>query len=82
MPIPLENTGTHEPSARGELNFVANSSGPTSNPLDAPLQPCPTDTISAQTVFHETQAVIRGLTTHIQTQEQMDRLLDKLNDLQ
>ena len=68
-------------SGREELSFVVDSSGPVSNLLDSPSRPRPTDTISARTVFHEANAAIRSLTAHIQTQEQMDDLLKKLNHL-
>jgi len=70
---------------RDELDFITNESSQPQipNPLESPSQqPRPTDTISAWTVFHETQAALRGLTTYIQTQEQMDDLLERLNHLE
>ena len=81
--ITLENARHQD--QRDELDFVTNESSQPqiSNPLESPTrQPRPTDTISARTVFHETQAALRGLTTHIQTQEQMDDLLERLNHLE
>ena len=44
-----------------------------SNPLDAPrVEARATDTLPARNVFHQTQAAVRGLTNHIQTQGEMD----------
>jgi hypothetical protein len=40
-----------------------------------------TDTLPARTVFHQTQAAVRSLTNHIQTQGEMDDLLEKISDL-
>ena len=81
--IILENARHQD--QRDELDFVTNESlqPQISNPLESPSrQPHPTDTISARTVFHETQAALHGLTTYIQTQEQMDDLLEWLNHLE
>lgn len=50
-----------------------------SNPLDVPrVEARATDTLPARTVFHQTQAAVRGLTNHIQTQGEMDDLLEKI----
>ena len=60
--------------------------GPQSNPLqprpcalDAPI---PTLTIAARTVFHEAQTAIRPLIAGIQTQEQLDALLNSFQEIQ
>ena len=59
---------------------------PQSNPLQPPpcvlIAPIPTQTIAARTVFHEAQAAIRPLIARIQTQEQLDTLLDSLREIQ
>ena len=44
--------------------------------------PLPTQTIAARTVFHEAQAAIRPLIAGIQTQEQLDNLLDSFQGIQ
>lgn len=56
-----------------------------SNPLEsrhtstpAPLQ---TQTIGSRTVFHEAQAALRPLLATIQTQEQLDTLVDRLETI-
>ena len=41
-----------------------------------------TQTVAARTVFHEAQAAIRPLLSAVQTQEQLDALVDSLRDLQ
>ena len=41
-----------------------------------------TQTVPAPTVFHEAQAAIRPLLSAVQTQEQLDALIDSLHDLQ
>jgi hypothetical protein len=41
-----------------------------------------TQTVAARTVFHEAQAAIRPLLSAVQTQEQLDALVDSLHDLQ
>jgi hypothetical protein len=41
-----------------------------------------TQTIPARTVFHEAQVAIRPLLSAVQTQEQLDALVDSLHDLQ
>jgi len=49
-----------------------------SNPLDKTVsQPPtrPTDTLPARTIHHEAQAVMRQVTAHIQTREQLDDFL-------
>ncbi|TFK31029.1 hypothetical protein BDQ12DRAFT_619691, partial [Crucibulum laeve] len=51
------------------------------NPLDATAGTRPTDTLSAREVFHATQARIRPLTSGIQTQEQLDTLLQHLDSI-
>ena len=61
-----------------------------SNPLSPRKYPTtPTDgfstatqTVPARTVFHEAQAAIRPLLSAVQTQEQLDALVDSLRDLQ
>jgi hypothetical protein len=57
-----------------------------SNPFQllphAPNAPVPTQTIAARTVFHEAQAAIRPLIAGIQTQEQLDALLDSFQGIQ
>ncbi|KDR72296.1 hypothetical protein GALMADRAFT_126504 [Galerina marginata CBS 339.88] len=54
------------------------------NPLElnpgTPTPP-PTQTLPARTVFHEANAALAPLTNGIQTQEQLDELLDDLNAL-
>jgi len=55
---------------------------PMSNPLDAPrMEARATDTLPARTVSHQIQAVVHGLTNHIQTQGEMDDLLEKMAEL-
>ena len=58
---------------------------PQSNRLQPPPcalgAPIPTQTIAARTVFHEAQAAIRPLIAGIQTQEQLDTLLDSLQEI-
>jgi hypothetical protein len=60
--------------------------GPQSNPLQlqarAQNTSIPTRTIAARTVFHEAQAAIRPLIAGIQTQEQLDALLDSFQGIQ
>ena len=41
-----------------------------------------TQTVPARTVFHKAQAAIRPLLSAVQTQEQLDALVDSLHDLQ
>lgn len=57
-----------------------------SNPFQlqpkASTTPGSTQTIEARTVFHEAQAAIRPLIAGIQTQEQLDGLLDSLQEIQ
>ncbi|KAJ3516162.1 hypothetical protein NLJ89_g1290 [Agrocybe chaxingu] len=43
--------------------------------------PCPTQTVPSRTVFHEANAALRPLMNGIQTQEDLDDLLDDLNEL-
>ena len=57
-----------------------------SNPLSPTKQLNPivtpgTQTVAARTVFHEAQAAIRPLLSAVQTQEQLDALVDSLRDL-
>ncbi|KAF8231062.1 hypothetical protein L208DRAFT_1279028 [Tricholoma matsutake] len=53
-----------------------------SNPLDVPhVEAHVTDTLPARTVFHQTQAAVHSLTNHIQTQGEMDDLLEKIAEL-
>ncbi|KAG6815837.1 hypothetical protein H0H93_008927 [Arthromyces matolae] len=47
----------------------------------ATVPPNPTQTIPARTVFHEANAALRPLTNGIQTQEQLNDLLQDLEDL-
>ncbi|KAF8952819.1 hypothetical protein BDZ97DRAFT_1680633 [Flammula alnicola] len=49
-------------------------------PSSTPAPPA-TQTIPARTVFHEATAALGPLMNHIQTQEQLDKLLDGLNEL-
>lgn len=55
-----------------------------SNPLEHPqstafFQPLSsTETVSARTVYHETQAAIKPLISGVRTQEQLDSLLDHI----
>lgn len=44
--------------------------------------PPPTQTLPARTVFHEAQAALRPLLTGVQTQEQLEGLLDKIGAIQ
>jgi hypothetical protein len=54
-----------------------------SNPFQLqPYAPLPTQTIAARTVFHEAQAAIQPLIAGIQTQEQLDNLLDSFQGIQ
>ncbi|KAG6825545.1 hypothetical protein H0H92_003318 [Tricholoma furcatifolium] len=65
------------------ISFANNIALPSSNPLQATaIQPRPTDTLPARFVFNETQAAVKGLTMHVQTQEELDELLGKLATLQ
>ena len=46
---------------------------------------CPTtltETIPAQTVYHKSQTVLKSLISAIQTQEELDELLDGLHQIQ
>lgn len=56
-----------------------------SNPLETYdrfiSKPLPTQTIGSRTVFHEAQTALRPLLANIQTQEQLDNLVDKLDDI-
>lgn len=53
-----------------------------SNPLDVPhVEAHMTDTLPARAVFHQTQAAVHSLTNHIQTQGEMDDLLEKIAEL-
>lgn len=57
-----------------------------SNPLETydrfiSKPPVPTQTIGSRTVFHEAQTALRPLLANIQTQEQLDNLVDKLDDI-
>lgn len=70
-----------ERSSREGIVFAGNVPMPTSNPLESPSRLRPTDTLPARAVFHEANAAIRSLTAHIQTREQMDDLLEKLDHL-
>ena len=45
-----------------------------------PVQP--TTTLGARTVYHEAQAALRPLLVGVQTQEQLDSLLEKVGDIQ
>ncbi|KAF5383675.1 hypothetical protein D9615_003671 [Tricholomella constricta] len=58
----------------------------TANPLQTPKHhtppvPPPTQTVPARTVYHEANAALRPLTSAVQTQEQLDELLDDLDEL-
>ena len=53
-----------------------------SNPLDNTVsQPLtrPTDTLPARTIHHEAQAVMRQVTAHIQTREQLEDFLTQVD---
>jgi hypothetical protein len=87
----IPSTAANENSSYYEIpNMTALIShrelGPQSNPLQhqplAPNMPIPTRTIQARTVFHEAQAAIRPLIAGIQTQEQLDALLDSFQGIQ
>lgn len=56
-----------------------------SNPLETYdrfiSKPLSTQTIGSRTVFHEAQTALRPLLANIQTQEQLDNLVDKLDDI-
>lgn len=55
-----------------------------SNPLGSvqtTSTPIPTQTIGSRTVFHGAQMALRPLLNNIQTQEQLDDLMDKLDGI-
>ena len=57
-----------------------------SNPLDLThgfTSPAaqPTRTLGARTVYHEAQAALRPLLTNVQTQEQLDTLVEHISDI-
>lgn len=80
QPTPLENI--QQQKHQGEIDFMKPVTVPMSNPLDTPrMEARTTDTLPARTVFHQTQAAVRSLTNHIQTQGEMDDLLEKISDL-
>jgi hypothetical protein len=62
--------------------FTSAPSNPFQLQPQAPTTPVSTQTIGARTVFHEAQAAIRPLIAGIQTQEQLDGLLDSLQEIQ
>ena len=72
-----------------ELPFSMDSSNShlLSNPLDlthsftSPVTQ-PTTTLGARTVYHEAQAALRPLLTNVQTQEQLDTLIEHISDIQ
>lgn len=81
----------HVADARDLPKSIATLPGPLfSNPLSpikhskAPTEgfSLGTQTVPARTVFHEAQAAIRPLLSAVQTQEQLDALVDSLHDLQ
>ncbi|KAF5376134.1 hypothetical protein D9615_007698 [Tricholomella constricta] len=78
--ISLENVRLQQ--SREDVNFAQHAAVPMSNPLDAPIQARRTDTLPARAVFHETQAAIRNLSAHVQTQEHLDNLLEKIYSIQ
>jgi hypothetical protein len=41
----------------------------------------PTDTVSSRIVFHEAQAALRPLMSHVQTQEELEELIGDLGSL-
>ncbi|KAG6907157.1 hypothetical protein DXG01_010307 [Tephrocybe rancida] len=58
-----------------------------SNPIDAYTRhgaelPRPTDTVGARDVFHQAQAALRPLLGGVQTQEQLDSLIERIGDIQ
>ena len=56
-----------------------------SNPLDArqpeTTPPPPTTTLGARTVYQEAQAALRPLLSGVQTQEQLDTLVERLGGI-
>ena len=71
-----------------ELPFSTDSSNShlLSNPLDLTHNftlPAaqPTRTLGARTVYHEAQAALRPLLTNVQTQEQLDTLIEHIGDI-
>ena len=83
QPTPLENI--QQQQHREDIDFMKPVTIPMSNPLDVPhVEARATDTLPARTVFNQTQAAVRGLTNHmihIQTQGEMDDLLEKIAEL-
>ncbi|KDQ25025.1 hypothetical protein PLEOSDRAFT_1046876 [Pleurotus ostreatus PC15] len=47
----------------------------------ATAQTRPTDTINARTAFHEVQAALRPLLNEVQTQEQLDAVLENVREI-
>ncbi|KAG6912960.1 hypothetical protein DXG01_010809, partial [Tephrocybe rancida] len=73
---------------RPDIALPAMSQAPliTPNPLHSsahqtPAAPPPTQTVAARTVYHEANSVLRSLTNGVQTQEQLDDLLQDLGEL-
>jgi len=52
-----------------------------SNPLEMREKPRPTEVVNARTVFHEAQGALRPLLTKIQTYEELDDLMTKLDNI-
>ncbi|KAF8805825.1 hypothetical protein BYT27DRAFT_7224672 [Phlegmacium glaucopus] len=70
-----ENTSLHH-----EVPHAAASTASQTH-LNPSIAPVPTQTIAARTVFHKAQAAIQPLIAGIQTQEQLDSLLDSFHGI-